>query len=93
MWHSIFADKQADPNAQTEALDNTYALTVRLRRSKKEKLALGLRLLEIKRQREETTIDTGKVRARHDRITQIAQVYAQHFYYFSTIFSQANRYM
>ena len=51
-------------------------LTVRLRQAKKEKVTLGEKLLEIKRQREEIAINTDEVRAKHERATQVAQVHA-----------------
>ncbi|MCJ1245208.1 hypothetical protein MMC30_002409 [Trapelia coarctata] len=57
----------------TEALDNNYALTIRLRQANKEKVAKREELLEIKRLREEVAIEIDEVRAKHEHDTKIAQ--------------------
>ena len=58
----------------TEALDNNYALTIRVRQANKEKVAKREELLEIKRLREEVAIQMDEVRAKHERDTKVAQV-------------------
>lgn len=58
----------------TEALDNNYALTIRLRQANKEKVARREELLKIKRFRAEVAIETDEVRARHERDSKVAQV-------------------
>lgn len=58
----------------TEALDNNYALTIRLRQANKEKVARREELLEIKRLTAEVAIETDEVRARHGRDSKVAQV-------------------
>jgi len=58
----------------TEALDNNYALTIRLRQANKEKVAKREELLETKRLREEVAIEMDEVRAKHQRDTKVAQV-------------------
>jgi len=58
----------------TEALDNNYALTIRLRQANKEKVVKREELLEIKRLREEVAIETDEVRAKHERDSKVAQV-------------------
>jgi hypothetical protein len=59
---------------QSEALDNNWALSVRLRQANKEKAALRQELLRIRREREKVALRTDEVRRLHEEATKSSQV-------------------
>lgn len=64
----MFANKK-----QTEALDNNFALSTRLKYANKKKIALRGELLNLRREREEIALRTDEIRRSHAKASQAAQ--------------------
>ena len=59
---------------KTTALDNNYALNIKLKQALKEKAAVRDKLLDLRQRREEIAVKMDAVRARHERAMRAAQV-------------------
>ena len=58
---------------QTEALDNNFALSTRLKRTNKERVALREELLNRRREREKIALRTDEIRRSHAQVSKAAQ--------------------
>lgn len=62
-----------DNMKQTEALDNNFALSTRLKHANKERIALREELLDLRRERETIALRTDEIRRSHAKASKAAQ--------------------
>jgi len=55
---------------QSEALDNNWALSMRVKQANKEKIALREELLRVRREREKVALQTDQVRRVHEEASK-----------------------